>query len=168
MGRKDREIQDKKEIQRIMEACQVCSLAFSGTQDEYPYVIPLNFGVIWDGDQAALYFHGAGEGTKTERMRRDERAAFCMYSGQEPALKQPACRSTMLYSSVCGTGRLSVVRDMEEKRRGLDALMRQYDKTGAGFEYDDGALERITVLKLSVEEICGKSNRHSNDAVQKT
>ena len=74
----------------------------------------------------------------------------------------------MLYSSVCGTGRLSVVRDMEEKRRGLDALMRQYDKTGAGFEYDDGALERITVLKLSVEEICGKSNRHSNDAIQKT
>ena len=132
MRRKDREIRDKKEIQNIMEACQVCSLAFSGTQEEYPYVIPLNFGVIWDGDQAALYFHGAGEGTKTERM---------------------------LYASVCGTGRLSVVRDMEEKRRGLDALMRQYDRTGGGFEYDGDALERITVLRLLVEEVCGKSNR---------
>ena len=138
MRRKDREIRDKKEIQNIMEACQVCSLAFSGTQEEYPYVIPLNFGVIWDGDQAALYFHGAGE---------------------ELALKQPACRSTMLYASVCGTGRLSVVRDMEEKRRGLDALMRQYDRTGGGFEYDGDALERITVLRLLVEEVCGKSNR---------
>ena len=127
MRRKDREIRDKKEIQNIMEACQVCSLAFSGTQEEYPYVIPLNFGVIWDGEELAL--------------------------------KQPACRSTMLYASVCGTGRLSVVRDMEEKRRGLDALMRQYDRTGGGFEYDGDALERITVLRLLVEEVCGKSNR---------
>lgn len=162
MRRKDREILGKKEIQTIMEACQVCSLAFSGTQEEYPYVIPLNFGVIWDGDQAALYFHGAGEGTKIERMRRDERTAFCMYAREEPALKQPACRSAMLYASVCGTGRLSVVQDMEEKRRGLDALMRQYDKAGSGFEYDADALKRITVLKLSVEEICGKSNRNKS------
>jgi len=51
------------------------------------------------------------------------------------------------------------VRDMEEKRRGLDALMRQYDRTGGGFEYDGDALERITVLRLLVEEVCGKSNR---------
>ena len=53
MRRKDREIRDKKEIQNIMEACQVCSLAFSGTQEEYPYVIPLNFGVIWDVDKVS-------------------------------------------------------------------------------------------------------------------
>jgi len=94
MRRKDREIRDKKEIQNIMEACQVCSLAFSGTQEEYPYVIPLNFGVIWDGDQAALYFHGAGEGTKTERMRRDERAALCMYAGDytQASAGQDGCR----------------------------------------------------------------------------
>ena len=35
----------------------MCSLAFSG--DEYPYVIPLNYGFVWNEDQETpvLEFH---------------------------------------------------------------------------------------------------------------
>lgn len=55
----------------------VCSLAFSG--DEYPYVIPLNYGFVWNEDQETpvLYFHGAPVGTKIEHVERDNGLASC-------------------------------------------------------------------------------------------
>lgn len=162
MRRQERAIEDKKEIRKIMEACRVCSLAFSGK--EYPYVIPVNFGAVWNGEQVELYFHGAGGGTKIERMKQDDRVSFCMFAGEELVMGAPACRSTMLYASVCGNGRLSLIQDPGEKKKGLDALMHQYDKESGAFEYDAGTLARTTVLRLTVEQITGKSNRPGQKA----
>lgn len=157
MRRQDRAIEDKKEIFEIMKECHVCSLAFSG--EEYPYVVPVNFGADLEEDRITLYFHGAGSGTKIERMKADDRVSFCMYTGEELVIKTPACRSTMLYTSVCGKGRLSFVENSEEKKKGLDILMRQYDKESESFAYDDGLLNRMAILKLTVEQATGKSNR---------
>lgn len=42
MRRGERAIESKDGQKAILEHCRVCSLAFSG--DEYPYVIPLNYG----------------------------------------------------------------------------------------------------------------------------
>ena len=47
-----------------MKKCDVCRIAMQG--DEYPYVIPLNFGMAVDGQQVVLYFHGAQTGMKYE------------------------------------------------------------------------------------------------------
>ena len=74
MRRGERAIESKDGQKAILEHCRVCSLAFSG--DEYPYVIPLNYGFVWNEDQETpvLYFHGAPVGTKIEHMERDNRA----------------------------------------------------------------------------------------------
>ena len=66
MRRGERAIESKDGQKAILEHCRVCSLAFSG--DEYPYVIPLNYGFVWNEDQETpvLYFHGAPVGTKIE------------------------------------------------------------------------------------------------------
>ena len=44
MRRKDREIREKDEIIRVMEACDVCRLALNDL-DGWPYLLPLNFGL---------------------------------------------------------------------------------------------------------------------------
>ena len=46
MRRGERAIESKDGQKAILEHCRVCSLAFSG--DEYPYVIPLNYGFVWN------------------------------------------------------------------------------------------------------------------------
>ena len=157
MRREDRQIRDRAVIRRIMDACTVCTLAFSG--EEYPYAVPVNFGSCWEEETVTLYFHGAPEGTKIERMRRDGRAAFSMAWEGAVTLTAPACGSTMRYASVCGVGRLSLVTDPQEKRRGLAAIMRQYERAAGGAEYDfSGAWGKTAVLRLQVEAITGKSN----------
>ena len=106
-----------------------------------------------------LYFHGAGEGIKFERLREDNRVAFSMYATEELVLKEPACASTMLYESVCGTGRAFVVEGTEEKTEALTAIMRHYDKNKKEFEFSIKAVEKTTVIRLEVEEMTGKTNR---------
>mgnify|MGYP002538312022 CR=1 FL=1 len=77
MRRSDREVTDKDEIIGIMKKCDVCRLALNG-DDGYPYILPLNFGLLETDGWPALYFHGATEGRKYGLMERDSRACFEM------------------------------------------------------------------------------------------
>lgn len=158
MRRSDREIKETEEIIKIIKQCSVCSLALMG--ETYPYVIPLNFGFEQTGAEMNLYFHGAGEGEKMNLIKRNPRASFCMNTGEELEIMEPACKSTMRYSSVCGQGIITKVEDKEEKKASLACIMRQYDKSGKQeFDFEDRAVEQITILKLSVKQISGKSNK---------
>ena len=71
MRRADREVTAKEDISAVMEKCDAVSVAFAG---ETPYVIPMSFGSEWAGECPTLYLHGAAEGEKVSRMRRDDRA----------------------------------------------------------------------------------------------
>lgn len=157
MRRKERAIEGREEIKRLMESCGVCSIAFNG--EEYPYVIPVNFGEAWDGEQVTLYIHGAREGKKIDSMNRDSHVSFCMYAGEELKLQFPACKTTMLYGSICGCGRLEFVEAPEEKLKGLECVMRHFDKETEKFEFDEKAVNGTAVLKLTVEQFTAKSNR---------
>ena len=158
MRRGERAITSKEGQRAILTDSRVCSLAFSG--DAYPYVIPLNYGFMWNEDQElpVLYFHGAPEGTKIDRMERDNRVAFCVQNEKEIKILEPACRSTMIYESLCGTGRLSRVTDPREKGEALTRIMQQYDPKKGPYEFAPEVVARTTVLCLRVETLMGKSN----------
>ncbi|WP_287895534.1 hypothetical protein [Clostridium sp.] len=66
--------------------------------DEYPYVIPLNYGFVWNEDRgdAGAVFPRRPVGTKIEHMERDT-GAFCVQNEKEIKILEPVCRSTMLY-----------------------------------------------------------------------
>lgn len=158
MRRAEREIDETDRIRQIIKSCQVLSLALNG--DGFPYVVPLNFGAKEADGEWTLYFHGAGQGTKIELMKADGRASFCMVSGEELELKVPACKTTMRYDSVCGTGTMEFVTEKEEKREALNCIMNQYDPQNAGnFIFQEEAVERTTIFKLTVRTILGKSNK---------
>ena len=76
MRKADREIKSREEIIEIMRRCDVCRLAFNN--GEYPYIIPLNFGLEADDNKIILYFHSALEGTKIEIIKREMKATFEM------------------------------------------------------------------------------------------
>lgn len=151
MRRGDREVKEQSEIALIMAKCDAVSVAFAG---EEPYVIPMSFGFEWTDGSLALYLHGAGEGERAARLEKDSRVAFSMYTGTKLQTGATACAYSTSYESVCGNGTMTRLSG-EEKRHGLDVLMRQYagEKT---FTFDDKMVERVTVWRLDVKSVNGK------------
>lgn len=68
MIRKDREITDWNAIVDIIKRCHVCRLAFNDTTTGYPYIIPMNFGLVEDNGSLVLCFHCAKRGYKLDMM----------------------------------------------------------------------------------------------------
>ena len=76
MRRTDREVTDREEMLDIMRRCDVCRLALN--DGEYPYLVPLNFGMTAEDGRITLFFHSALAGRKAELMQADPRASFEM------------------------------------------------------------------------------------------
>jgi len=152
MRRSDREIKEFDEIVKVMEKCDVCRLAMQG--GEYPYVVPLNFGMEAEGEQVTLYFHGAMEGTKYELLAKNPKVCFEMDCGHLLVTDMERGNCTMCYESVIGFGTVEEVPE-EEKLKALDILMEHYP-VPAGFRYSQAAVPVTRLLRLKVERMTGK------------
>lgn len=157
MRRKDREITDMNEILSIINKCDVCNVAFF--DEEYPYVIPLNFGYHYHEDKIELYFHCAGVGKKLDLIKANPKVSFEMNCNRNLIPGEEACDYTMEFESVCGNGIMETLPD-EDKITALNYLMKQYSDKDS-FQYKENLVKRITVLKLTVQNISGKRLIHS-------
>ena len=159
MRRNDREVTDWNEILSIVQRCELCHIAFHG--EEYPYVVPLNFGFQTRNKQLFLYFHGAAEGRKHELLRKNPKVAFVMehmqgISGPENGV---ACRCSAFYESVMGEGTLEYIHG-EEKDAALRCLMQHYAADSRALShFDSSVLQKTAVLRLAVHSLTAK--RHT-------
>ena len=74
MRRKDREVTDNYEINKIINFCQIIRLAFADSVA--PYIVPLNFGFEEKDGKRIFYFHGAKEGRKLDLIKKLGVAGF--------------------------------------------------------------------------------------------
>ena len=140
-------------------ACQLLSENESGIlcmQDTAGggYGVPLNY--VWDGAEA-LYMHCAGEGHKLDCLRQEPRVTFVI-TGSSRIL--PAKFSTA-YESVLVHGRACIVEAENEKIRALQLLIQKLtpQEQARGGEYIARAIHATTVIRLSIERVCGKAHR---------
>lgn len=154
MRRKDREITDIHQIVDIMRKCDTCCLALF--DKEYPYIIPLNFGVTYENDTITLYFHGASVGKKLDLIKQNNKASFEMDCGHKLITGENDCDYTMEYESVCGRGHI-IICDDDEKVSSLINLMKQYGRM-EGHNFTENDLKAVTVFKLVVDKITGKKH----------
>ena len=152
MRKADREIKSREEIIEIMKRCDVCRLAFNN--GEYPYIIPLNFGLETDDKKIILYFHSALEGTKVEIIKREMKATFEMDGKHELQYYEEKGYCTMSYESVIGRGKIRILAE-NEKMEALKKLMVQYHKDKEAY-FNPAAIPRTLVYSLEVEEITAK------------
>lgn len=152
MRRHDREITDKNEILEIMNRCDVCRLAFN--DGDYPYILPLNFGIEEKGGHIILYFHSALKGYKTELIKRDNRVSFEMDCKHELKYDDEKGYCTMAYESVIGRGRIEVLPD-EEKANALRKLMGHYHKSDDAY-FNPAAIPRTLVYMMVIEGMTAK------------
>ena len=155
MRRKDREITDFNEIIDIIKKCDVCRIALN--DDEYPYVVPLNFGLDVQGNQVFFYFHAAMEGKKLDLIAKDNRATFEMDCDHNFILYEERMSCTMGYASVIGHGTIEIVAD-EDKYESLKILMRQYH--AEDFKFNTDMMKVTTVLKMTVTDMLGKRRNY--------
>ena len=140
-------------------ACQLLQESKSGVlclQDTAGggYGVPLNY--VWDGAET-LYMHCAGEGHKLDCLRQEPRVTFVI-SGSSRIL--PAKFSTA-YESVLVHGRACIVEAENEKIRALQLLIQKLtpQEQARGDEYIARAIHATTVIRLSIERVCGKAHR---------
>lgn len=154
MRRKEREITDLDDIKYILSAGLICRLALS--VDDVPYIVPLNYGVEFS-DPIIFYFHCAPEGRKLEMLKQNNHVCFEIEADTEVIRGKQACDWSMNYKSVIGYGRVDIVSDQDQMIHGLDTIMMHYAGEG-DFTYSPKLLDRMYILKLTVENLSGKSH----------
>ncbi len=150
MRRRDREITDKNGMADILMRAQAMSLAFAG---DTPYVIPMNYGFTYDGDEFKLYIHGAREGQKVDRMLENPRVAFTVFTDNR-VYRMESDEYTSSFDSVCGEG-VARLLNGEDKKRALKAIMAHY-APGREFTFDARTLEHTMAAEIAVTAITGK------------
>jgi len=153
MRRSDREIISHEEILAILNKCEVIRLGIN--TPDYPYIVPMNFGMETEGDSITLWFHSAPEGIKLYHINKDPRVGFEADCSHNLIADEKACKYTMEYESVCGFGIISMPMDNDSKRRGLQSIMRHY-APDEDFHFSAPELAAVCILRLDVSQITGK------------
>ena len=150
MRRTEKEIKDESVLMAIIKQSMVCRV---GLSDGYrPYVVPLCFGY----EDGYLYFHAAHEGRKIEIIRRNNSVCFEFDANAEIVENQEVCDWGMRYKSVIGFGKAILVNAVEEKRRALEIIMKQY--SDRSFLFSEQSVASTTVIRVEIESMTGKQS----------
>ena len=154
MRRNDREITDKTLIEHFIAKEQIIRIAFYDNGDLY--IVPLNYGCIYDNDKYVFYFHGAKAGRKYELSKSSPQVGFEIDGAYELLEADVACDYSAKFQSVIGTGRLSIVEDAEEKIKGLNTLMNHISGKSE-WSYSKEMVEAVAVFRLEADKLSCKS-----------
>lgn len=153
MRRKDREITGKREITEVLKNCDTVRIAMKG--GEYPYIVPVSFGLDDTGDMPVVYFHCAKEGLKLNLLK--ENSNVCLEGDIFLGVEETKGGITTRYKSVIGFGRCTFLQDEAGRVKGTKLILAHYG-------YDDypldscGAFAHMEVGKIELEQIYGKQN----------
>ena len=153
MRRSKQQLSDQESLS-ILQRGTSGVLALAG-EDGWPYAVPLSYVYR----QGALWFHCATVGHKLDAIRHNDKASFCVID-RDRVIPE---KLTTAYRSVIVFGRIRVVEDETEKRQAARWLGEKYDPTDrSGMDREiDGALSRMTVLRLDVERMTGKRGKET-------
>ncbi len=73
MMHEERRIQDPMLISAVLGMTNVCTVALH--DEPYPYVVPMNYGYIWEGDSLTLYLHMGVQGHRVNLIEDNPHVA---------------------------------------------------------------------------------------------
>lgn len=158
MRRKERAIEDLKEIKKLVADCQVVRVAVNDA--EYPYIVPVNFGYEWQGEDLSLYIHGARQGKKVSLIQQNNKVAVEMDTDHELILggSRPD-KYSYGYRSLIGYGEAVVLTDLEEKRQALQVLLDHTVKETNLDSMPDRMVAGTAIIKIKLLTYTAKQNK---------
>ncbi|MEG2405871.1 MAG: pyridoxamine 5'-phosphate oxidase family protein [Clostridiales bacterium] len=154
MRRKEREVKDAQGITEILAKTSVCSIAM--VDNGAPYIVPLNYGYVLEGETLTLYFHCASKGRKLDILKNNPHVGFETHWEGELKGSDKPCTYTISYGDVIGTGEAIFVENDDEKAFALKTLMQHL--TAKDFEFEEKSLKSVFVFKIVSTDFCGKKN----------
>lgn len=152
MRKREREVTEECAIREILEKSKVIHLGLA--DGDRPYVVPMNYGYLYEEGKLTFYMHGATEGYKYEVIRKNPKVSFSLECDVVPFEGKIACQYGTSYASVLGKGRAAIVTDVEEKKKALTVLMKV--QTGKDFAFDEKLVSIVNVIRIDVTEFSAK------------
>ncbi|MBR4074216.1 MAG: pyridoxamine 5'-phosphate oxidase family protein [Firmicutes bacterium] len=152
MTKRERQVTDREEILKILDKCKILHLGL--VDGDEPYVVPMNYGYVMEGEQLTLYMHGATKGYKLDLMRKNPKVFFEMECDVQGFEGEIACQYGTVYQSIMGRGRAEIVEDVERKKEMLTLFMKS--QTGRDFTFTDIMVSAVTLVKIDVSEYTAK------------
>jgi nitroimidazol reductase NimA-like FMN-containing flavoprotein (pyridoxamine 5'-phosphate oxidase superfamily) len=154
MRRKEREITEISEKIAIIDKCKVCRLGLS--ENNLPYVIPLNFGYVYENEKLTLFFHAAPEGRKIDIIEKNNNACFEIDCDTGLIEGNTACKYSYEFKSIIGFGKIIFLETDNEKSNGLKYLMKHQTGNETEWHFSEDDLKNVCVFKMDVNEFTGK------------
>jgi nitroimidazol reductase NimA-like FMN-containing flavoprotein (pyridoxamine 5'-phosphate oxidase superfamily) len=156
MRRKDREIIPVEEKLEIIEKNKVCRIALS--QNNLPYIVPLNYGYSFEEGVLTLYFHGSAEGKKMDIIKENNNACFEIDCDSKLIEGGAPCSYSYSFKSIIGFGKIVMLNLEAEKINGLNKIMKHQTGKDAAYNFEENMLKKTAVYKIVVEEFTGKQH----------
>lgn len=154
MRRRDREITDPDMIEKFIAGEKLLRIAFYDNGDIY--IVPVNYGYIYENDKFVFYFHGASDGRKYKLSQSNPMVGFEIDGKYKLLENDAACEFSAEFQSVIGSGRLKLLTDRQEKITGLNAVMKQVSGRDE-WSYDRKMVDNAAVYKLEVQKLTCKA-----------
>ena len=152
MTKRERQITDPQQIQRILDTGKVLHLGLA--VDNEPYVVPMNYGYTKENGKLVMYLHSAVRGKKLDMIRINPKVFFEIDCDLVPFESELPCQYGLSYSSVMGKGIARIVDDVEEKKKAMSVLMKT--QTGKDFTFEDRLVSIVAVIRIDVEAYTAK------------
>lgn len=152
LTKRELEVTDKEEILGILDKCKIVHVAM--VDDGMPYVVPMNYGYVFEEDQLTLYMHGSLQGRKIDILQKNPNVFFEMNCDVVPFGGKVACQYGTMYSSIMGSGKAEILEDVEAKKSGLALFMKS--QTGLDFEFTDKMVSAVNVIVIRVDGFTAK------------
>ncbi len=146
-----RYITDQKEIDEIINKCQVCYVSMVD-ENNLPYVVPFNFGY----NNGVIFLHSSQKGLKIDILKKNPAVCIAFTTDHELRYQseQMACSYSMKYRSVLAFGKVEFFDDMDQKVEHLNTVMSHY--TDRDFTYSPPSLREVCTYKVKVEKFTAK------------
>jgi nitroimidazol reductase NimA-like FMN-containing flavoprotein (pyridoxamine 5'-phosphate oxidase superfamily) len=154
MRRKEREITEINDKIAVIDKCKVCRLGLS--ENNLPYVIPLNFGYTYENEKLTLYFHAALEGRKIDIIKKNNNACFEIDCNTKLIEGNIPCDYGYEFKSIVGFGKIMFLEADNEKSNGLKYLMKHQTEKEMECHFSEDDLKSVCVFKMDVNEFTGK------------
>ncbi len=145
------EQEQQEKLDAVIQQALYCHIAFS--VDDQPYVIPVSYGY----QDNTLYFHSGSKGKKLDMLKENPRVGFSLEHQVELKEAKSACKYSMLYASVIGSGKAHLLESIEEKSRGLDIVVGHYN--AEPIEYSEKSLRSLEVIQVDIDEMTYKETK---------
>jgi ribosomal-protein-alanine N-acetyltransferase len=151
MRKVNQEISDRAIIEEILQSSKICRIGIS--DNGFPYVLPFNYG--YSDNQ--IYIHCALTGKKIDLLRENPNVCFEIEQTAEIVKNDKACKWATTYRSIVGYGKIEILDDFAQKRKGLDIIM-AHNGAPELIEFEPKQIDSVLILKIVIASMTGKQS----------